>query len=79
MTKKIRQELVVEVEEKLNRRVDEEVDAKVNRKVQDNLTLVLKKLGEANPDLKIDLTDICATISTDTAGEDTPLTCGRST
>lgn len=50
------------MEAKVNKTVYDEVDAKVNQKVQDNLTLVLKKLVEANPKLKIDLSDICGTI-----------------
>ncbi|KAL6577228.1 hypothetical protein OROMI_011504 [Orobanche minor] len=44
LTKKIRQEVVVEVEAKLNQKVCAEVDGKINHKVQYNLTLVLKKL-----------------------------------
>ncbi|KAK1371566.1 hypothetical protein POM88_037658 [Heracleum sosnowskyi] len=55
LTKKLRQEVVEEVEAKLNQKVSEEVDAKVNPKVQDNLTLVLKKLVDANPSLNINI------------------------
>ncbi|KAK1357103.1 hypothetical protein POM88_050359 [Heracleum sosnowskyi] len=39
LTKKIRQEVAVEVEAKVNQKVCAEVDGKINRKVQDNLTL----------------------------------------
>lgn len=78
LTKKIRQELVGDMEAKLEKRVNEEVDAKVNQKVQDNLAIVLKKLAEANPGLQIDLGQICATVSSDTIGDGTPMTSGRS-
>ncbi|KAL6560282.1 hypothetical protein OROHE_006289 [Orobanche hederae] len=39
-----------------------DAEAKVNIKVQENMTLMLKKLGEANPGLKFDITDFCATM-----------------
>lgn len=74
LTKKIRQDLVDDMEAKLERKVNEEVDAKVNQKVQDNMAVVLKKLAEANPSLHIDLGQICATISSDTVGDGTPMT-----
>lgn len=79
LTKKIKQDVAQEVESKINKRVDDEVDAKVSQKVQDNLTLVLKKLVEANPGLKIDIADICGTVSSDTGADGTPLTAGPST
>ncbi|KAK1393865.1 hypothetical protein POM88_012921 [Heracleum sosnowskyi] len=78
LTKKLRQEVVEEVEAKLNQKVSEEVDVKVNQKVQDNLTLVLKKLVDANPSLNINIDEICATISSDTGGDGTPMTNGPS-
>ncbi|KAL6580325.1 hypothetical protein OROMI_008349 [Orobanche minor] len=78
LTKKIRQEVVDEVEAKLNQKVYDEVDAKVNQKVQDNLTLVLKELVGANPTQNVNIGEICATISSDTGGEDTPITEGPS-
>ncbi|KAL6560185.1 Multidrug resistance-associated protein 5 [Orobanche hederae] len=78
MTKKIRHEVVVEVEAKLNQKVCAEVDGKINQNVQDNLTLVLKKLGEANPILNVDIGEICARISNDTVGDGTPMTDGSS-
>ncbi|KAL6551956.1 hypothetical protein OROGR_008110 [Orobanche gracilis] len=74
LTKKIRQEVVLEVEAKLNQKVYAEVDGKINQKVQDNLTLVLKKLVEANPILNVDIGEICAAISNDTVGDGTPMT-----
>ncbi|KAK1385810.1 hypothetical protein POM88_023545 [Heracleum sosnowskyi] len=50
LTIKIRQEVVNEMEEK---------------KVRENLTWVLMKLSEANPSININLTELCATISSD--------------
>lgn len=70
-------DLVDEVDLKLNRKIEAELDAWVNQKVQDNLTWVLKKLGEANPDLKIDIGELCATISSD-RDDGTPMTGGPS-
>ncbi|KAK1397525.1 hypothetical protein POM88_007388 [Heracleum sosnowskyi] len=78
LTKKIRHEVAVEVEAKVNQKVCAEVDGKINRKVQDNLTLALKKLAEANPTLNVDIGEICATISSDTVGDGTPMTNGPS-
>ncbi|KAK1354733.1 hypothetical protein POM88_047989 [Heracleum sosnowskyi] len=78
LTKKIRQEVAVEVEAKVNQKVCAEVDGKINRKVQDNLTLAIKKLAEANPTLNVDIGEICATISSDTVGDGTPMTNGPS-
>ncbi|KAK1391802.1 hypothetical protein POM88_010858 [Heracleum sosnowskyi] len=78
LTKKIRQEVAVEVEAKVNQKVCAEVDGKINRKVPDNLTLALKKLAEANPTLNVDIGEICATISSDTVGDGTPMTNGPS-
>ncbi|KAK1378070.1 hypothetical protein POM88_024814 [Heracleum sosnowskyi] len=77
LTAQIKQNLVDEMEAKVNKKVQQEVDEKVNQKVQQNLTWVLKKLGEANPDMKIDLGDLCATISTDNENG-TPMTGGPS-
>ncbi|KAL6542272.1 hypothetical protein OROMI_023874 [Orobanche minor] len=75
LTKKIWQEVVVEVEAKLNQKVCAEVDGKISQKVQD---MVLKKLVEANPILNVDIGEICATISSDTVGDGTPMTDGSS-
>lgn len=77
LTTKIRKELADEVESKVTKKVQDEVDAKVNQKVQENLTWMFKKLSEANPDLKIDLGDFCATISTNN-DDGTPMTGGTS-
>ena len=62
-----------EVEDKVNKKVQAEVDAKVNQKVQENLTWVLKKLSEANPNMNVNLGDLCVTISTDNENG-TPMT-----
>ena len=43
--------------------------------MHENLTLVLKKLGEANPGINIDLAQLCATISSDN-DNGTPITGG---
>ena len=53
LTKKIRQELEADLEEK------------VNRKVKENVSWVLKKLGEANPDLNLNVGDLCVTTTSD--------------
>ena len=64
-----------EVEDMVNKKVQAEVDAKVNQKVQENITWVLKKLSEANPDMNVNLGDLCATISISTDNENgTPMT-----
>ncbi|KAL8121024.1 hypothetical protein AgCh_017982 [Apium graveolens] len=77
LTKKIRWDVVEEVKEKFNRKLSDEV-SKV-KKVQDNVSLVLQKLLEANPGLNIDMDQICGTISGDTGADGTPLIGGRST
>ncbi|KAL1818471.1 hypothetical protein ACET3Z_013340 [Daucus carota] len=65
LTSQIRQNLEVEIEAKVKKDVQEEVDSK--------LAVVLKKLSEANPNLQINLGDLCATISSDN-DNGTPLT-----
>ncbi|KAL6543390.1 hypothetical protein OROHE_010012 [Orobanche hederae] len=55
---KIRQGLAAEVQEKV-KQIQAEADEQVNRKVQQNLALVLKILGEANPNITIDIEDLC--------------------
>ncbi|XP_074348557.1 uncharacterized protein LOC141687246 [Apium graveolens] len=76
-TRKIRESLVEEVEVKVNEKVQTEVDTQVNRKVQENLIYVLQKLGEADPNIKIDLGELCATISSDN-DNGTPMIGGAS-
>lgn len=59
---KIREDIADEVEAKVNKMVQSEFDAKVDEKVQENLTRMLKKLGEANPHMHIDIRDFSATV-----------------
>lgn len=54
--------------------ITQQLEAKFNRKLQDNMAWMLKKLGEANPDLKIDIGDFCATVSSDQDDNGTPIT-----
>ncbi|KAK1401069.1 hypothetical protein POM88_000674 [Heracleum sosnowskyi] len=54
LTTKIKQGVVAEVEEKV-KQIQEEVDEQVNTKVQKNLASVIKKIREANPNIKIDI------------------------
>uniref|UniRef100_A0A166G3W6 Uncharacterized protein n=1 Tax=Daucus carota subsp. sativus TaxID=79200 RepID=A0A166G3W6_DAUCS len=42
--------------------ITKQLEAKFNRKLQDNIAWMLKKLGEANPNMKIDIGDLCATV-----------------
>lgn len=48
----------------------------MNRKVQDNMSMFLKKLGEDNPALNLDMGDFCATFSSEDDENGTPLTNG---
>ncbi|KAL6558722.1 hypothetical protein OROMI_019072 [Orobanche minor] len=63
-----------ELTAKITRDLESHMEAKVNRKVQENMTWFLKKLGEANPTLKFDTGDFCATFSSDQDGTGTPIT-----
>lgn len=75
LTCKIRETLVEEIEAKVNKKLQAEMDAQLNKKVQENMSWVLKKLGEANPDIVVDLGELCATVSS--GHEDgTPVTGG---
>ncbi|KAK1401077.1 hypothetical protein POM88_000682 [Heracleum sosnowskyi] len=77
LTTKIKQGVVAEVEEKV-KQIQEEVDAQVNTKVQKNLASVIKKIREANPNIKIDtdIDELCVTATSDDDG--TPITGGSS-
>ena len=44
----------------------------MNRKVKENVSWVLKKLGEANPDLNLDVGDLCVTTTSDENDIGTP-------
>ncbi|KAL8148906.1 hypothetical protein AgCh_006059 [Apium graveolens] len=64
---------------KIKENCDEEMEAKIekiNQKNQENLALVLKRLADANPGLKIDLDQICGATSSETRANGTPLTGG---
>ncbi|KAL6570142.1 hypothetical protein OROMI_014656 [Orobanche minor] len=63
-----------ELTAKITRDLESQMEAKVNRKVQENMTWFLKKLGEANPTLKFDIGDFCATFSSDQDESGTPIT-----
>ena len=54
--------------------ITQQLEAKFNRKLQDNIAWMLKKLGEANPNKKIDIGDFCATVSSDQDENGTPAT-----
>ncbi|KAK1402365.1 hypothetical protein POM88_001970 [Heracleum sosnowskyi] len=75
LTSKIKQGLAAEVEEKV-KQIQAEVDEQVNKKVQQNLASVLKKLGEANPNITINIEELCVTAMSDDDG--TPITGGSS-
>lgn len=59
---------------KITQNLEIEMEAKVNGKVQENLAWFLKKLGEANHDMKLDVLDFCATFSSDQDDSGTPIT-----
>ncbi|KAK1396324.1 hypothetical protein POM88_006187 [Heracleum sosnowskyi] len=67
-----------DVTEKIKRDLEVELEAKVNKKVQDNMALLLKKLAEANHRLNLDIADCCATIPSEDDENATPFT-GTST
>ncbi|KAL6520000.1 hypothetical protein OROHE_017143 [Orobanche hederae] len=69
---------VDELTTKIKLDLETKLEAKVNKKVQENLTWVLKKLGDANPDLKLDIGEFCATVSSEDDNE-TPMTKGGPT
>ncbi|KAL6523205.1 hypothetical protein OROGR_016808 [Orobanche gracilis] len=69
---------VDELTTKIKLGLEIELEAKVNKKVQENLTWVLKKLGDANPDLKLDIGEFCATVSSED-DNGTPMTKGAPT
>ncbi|XP_063940800.1 uncharacterized protein LOC135149309 [Daucus carota subsp. sativus] len=74
---KIKESLADDVKESVSKQVQEEVDAQVNKKVQQNLTLALKKIAEANPGIKINMEDFCPPASSDDENG-TPITGGGS-
>ncbi|KAK1366152.1 hypothetical protein POM88_041713 [Heracleum sosnowskyi] len=60
---------------KIRRDLEVELEAKVKRKVLDNMAMLLKKLGEANPSLNLDIGDLSPIASEDDENG-TPLTAG---
>ncbi|KAL6551373.1 hypothetical protein OROMI_021861 [Orobanche minor] len=69
---------VDELTTKIKLDLETELEAKVNKKVQENLTWVLKKLSDANPDLKLDIGEFCVTVSSED-DNGTPMTKGGPT
>ena len=61
---------------KISRQLEAELEEKVNMKVKDNMSMVLKKLAEANPSMNLDIGDFCATLSSEDDENGTPFTSG---
>lgn len=61
----------------MTKKVQAEVSEQVNKKVQQNLAWILKKLGEANPNITVDIEGLGAIISSDN-DDGTPMTGGTS-
>ncbi|KAL8134452.1 hypothetical protein AgCh_009463 [Apium graveolens] len=59
--------------------ITQELKAKFNRKLQDKMAWMLKKLGEANMGMNIDVGNFCATESSDHDENDTPFASGTHT
>ena len=83
LTTKIKEGLTSELEEKMKKVESEfqdrvkKVEAGVDQKMQQNLAFALKKLGEANPGIKIDIEELCAIVTSEN-DDGTPLTGGSS-
>ena len=67
---------VLELTNQIRQNLETELEDKVNRKVQENMAMLLKKLGEANPGMNLDVGNFCATISSEADGNGTPITDG---
>ena len=65
---------VEELTAKITQNLESEMEAKVNIKVQQNMALFVKKLQEANPEIKLDFSNFCATVSSDADENRTPVT-----
>ena len=61
---------------KIRRQLEAELEEKINMKVKDNMSMVLKKLAEANPGMNLDIGDFCATLSSEDDENGTPFTSG---
>ena len=55
--------------------MEAKLESKVNQKVQENLAWVLRKLGDANPEMNINVEDLISTIM---SSENEDLTGGTS-
>ena len=55
------EQYVQKLSAKIKQELESDLEAKVNAKVQENISWMLKKLGEANTSLKFDIRDVCAT------------------
>ncbi|KAL6497892.1 hypothetical protein OROHE_026919 [Orobanche hederae] len=82
LTTRIKGSLASELEEKMKKaesefqaRVKRVVEAEFEQKMQRNLAFALKKLGEANPNITVDIEELCAIAISDV---DTPITGGSS-
>ncbi|KAL6552755.1 hypothetical protein OROHE_008119 [Orobanche hederae] len=69
-------EYVQELSAKIKQDLEADLEAKVNVKVKENMSWMLKKLRDANPGLKFDITDLCAIASSDQDDNGTPFTQG---
>lgn len=67
---------VQELTTKIRQELEADLEAKVNRKVKENMSFMLTKLGEANPDLNFNLGDFCPIASSDQDDNGTPITPG---
>ncbi|KAK1397559.1 hypothetical protein POM88_007422 [Heracleum sosnowskyi] len=66
---------LLKLEDKV-KQIQAEVDEQMNKKVQQNLPSVLKKLGEANSNITINIEELCVTTTSNDDG--TPITGGSS-
>lgn len=67
---------LVDLTGKIRGELEAELEEKVNMKVKDNLSMVLRKLAEANPGLNLDIGDLYPTVSSEDDENATPLTVG---
>lgn len=47
---------------KIRQKLEVEFEEKVNEKIQDNISLSLKKMGKANPNLNMEIGEFCDTL-----------------
>ncbi|KAK1383111.1 hypothetical protein POM88_020846 [Heracleum sosnowskyi] len=70
----IPEHVVEQLTAKITQNLEREMEDKVNKKVQGNMACFLKKLGEARPDMKLDVAAFCATFSSVQDDPVTPVT-----